>query len=75
MNPNLKVGKTFSYSKSLVSGIAANPIGVFSSTENNYAADMSLLRERFGMHNMLVHSHLNNLVNIEFLKASSETCV
>lgn len=57
----------------MVSGIAANEISGFSLTENYYALAVSILKERFGRQDMFVDAHLQDLLNIECVKSSSDT--
>lgn len=70
-NPYLTDVEKFCYLKSLVSRIATNAICGFSFIENNYAAVTSLLKERFGRQDLLVH--LKNLLNIECRKRFPNT--
>lgn len=68
-----KKSKKITYLKSLVSGAAANTISGFGLTENNYAAAVSLFKERCGRYDMLLNVHLRNLLNMKGLKSSYDT--
>ncbi|GFT77622.1 integrase catalytic domain-containing protein [Nephila pilipes] len=71
-NPSLSDNDKFNYLKSLLGRIASNAISGFSLTEKNYAAAITLLKQRFGNQAMLIHAHLNNLMNISPIKNISD---
>ncbi|GFT02040.1 integrase catalytic domain-containing protein [Nephila pilipes] len=72
-NPSLSDIDEFNYLTLLLGGIATNAVSGFSLTEKNYATAITLLKQRFENQDMLIHAHLNNLLNISPIKNISDT--
>lgn len=59
----------FSYLKGYLTGPALNTIEGFTMTNENYLKALTLLKERFGNTQLIIASHMNDLIKIE--KASN----
>ncbi|XP_054713877.1 uncharacterized protein LOC129223335 [Uloborus diversus] len=61
----------FTYLKSLLGGAALNAVSGFSLSDENYDACIGLIKERFGRVDLVISSHMNNLLNLDPVKHSS----
>ncbi|GBM85632.1 hypothetical protein AVEN_174027-1, partial [Araneus ventricosus] len=67
-NDSLSEVSKFNYLKAHLGGSALNTIEGFALTPENYEIAIKLLKERFGRSDVLINTHLNNLLRICPLK-------
>ncbi|XP_054709043.1 uncharacterized protein LOC129218741 [Uloborus diversus] len=70
-NSELSKIEKFTYLKSLLGGAALNAVSGFSLSDENYDACIGLIKERFGRVDLVISSHMNNLLNLDPVKYSS----
>ena len=63
--PNLSNIEKFTYLKSFLEGIALQAIEGFPLTSENYIRAWNLLIERYGNPQLVISSHMNNLIKLE----------
>lgn len=71
-NDSLSKIDKFNYLRAHLGSIAASTIEGFSLSNQNYDIVIALLTERFGKRDILINSHLNNLLNIPPLRNSND---
>ena len=71
-NVSLNKIDKMNYLKAHLGSIAANTIEGFAISEENYDNVIKLLKERFGRKDLLINTHLDNLLNIPPLKNSND---
>ena len=60
------------YLKNLIRGTASTTISGFKLTNENYTLAVNLLKERYNNKQLLVSSHVNNLLKIEPIQSLKE---
>ncbi|GBL65833.1 hypothetical protein AVEN_66588-1 [Araneus ventricosus] len=71
-NDSLSEVSKFNYLKAHLGGSALSTIEGFALTPENYEIAIKLLKERFGRSDVLINTHLNNLLRICPLKNSDD---
>ncbi|GBO30226.1 hypothetical protein AVEN_182015-1, partial [Araneus ventricosus] len=71
-NDSLSEVSKFNYLKAHLGGSALSTIEGFALTPENYEIAIKLLKERFGRSDVLINTHLNNLLRIFPLKNSDD---
>ncbi|GBO05931.1 hypothetical protein AVEN_83835-1, partial [Araneus ventricosus] len=71
-NDSLSEVSKFNYLKAHLGGSALSTVEGFALTPENYEIAIKLLKERFGRSDVLINTHLNNLLRICPLKNSDD---
>ncbi|GBO26455.1 hypothetical protein AVEN_114447-1, partial [Araneus ventricosus] len=71
-NDSLSEVSKFNYLKAHLGGSALSTIEGFASTPENYEIAIKLIKERFGRSDVLINTHLNNLLRICPVKNSDD---
>ncbi|GFQ84438.1 integrase catalytic domain-containing protein [Trichonephila clavata] len=71
-NVHLNKVDKFNYLKSYLGGTALSTVDGFSISDSTYDAAINLLKERFAREDLLIQTHMSNILNIKPLKHSND---